>query len=123
MPAKTAAKARSVTLYLGDEVINKLDFFADATVRSKSQAAEYLIRMGMEQFVETSQTQPKDEPTVTPKPKRRGAKKSIASTVEKPAKATAPKPVVKKPVARKPAVKKPAARKPAARKPRAKAAA
>ena len=117
-------KAKSVTLYLSDETVAKIDFFADATVRSKSQAAEFLVRMGLEQFVETSQTEPKDAPQLTRKPARRGRKPSVASAkvveekqVER--KAPAPKPVAKKPAARKPAAKKA----PAARKPRAKRAA
>ena len=74
-----ATSAKSTTLYLGTDVLEKLEFFADATVRSKSQAAEYLIRMGLERFIETGQEEPKDEPKLTKRRGRQPKKVSVAT--------------------------------------------
>lgn len=122
-------RAKSVTLYLSDDVINRIAIFAERTVRSKSQSAEYLIRIGMEQFIELGQDAPVDAPAM---PKKTGRKRKPRSvdTVRNP---EAPKQVVTQPAAeskpaRKPRAKKPVAKpgtakKPAARKPRARKAA
>jgi len=118
----TTKNTKSVTLYLSDNVLDGIQHFAELTERSRSQAASYLIRMGLEQFVETARTAPKDASTATPKKARGGRKPSATSTIDP----DEPKRTVRKPAAKKPAaVKKPAAKKPAtrARKPRAKRAA
>jgi len=131
-------KAKSSTLYLSEDVLARINQFAEATVRSKSQSAEYLIRIGMDQFLELGTEEPADAPAPARKPVRGRKKKprSIhaipdselpkkvttqpAAEIEEPVK-PARKP--RKTAAKKPAARKAPAKKPAARKPRAKRAA
>lgn len=105
------AESKSVTLYLTEDTIDKLNAFAEVTVRSKSQAAELMILHGIANY---------------------DIKAAAAKKVEKPRKATAANtkvkapPAVKAPRGRKPngsasnvkpAAKKPVAKKPVAKKP------
>ena len=85
--------AKSVTLYLTDETIAGINIFAETTIRSKSQAAEFLLRMGIERF-DMGQLQPKVVPATKAKPVR--AKKSMESTMSEEGKAAARKPAAKK---------------------------
>ena len=55
-------KAKSSTLYLSEDVLARINQFAEATVRSKTQSAEYLIRIGMDQFLELGTEEPADAP-------------------------------------------------------------
>lgn len=77
------ADSKSVTLYLTEDTISKLNAFAEATVRSKSQAAELMILHGIANY---------------------DIKAAAAKKVEKPRKATAANTKVKAP----PAIKVPA---------------
>ncbi|MGI9570245.1 MAG: hypothetical protein ACR2PH_11025 [Desulfobulbia bacterium] len=103
--------AQSVTLYLGNEVVDKIDFFAEKTVRTKSQAAEYLIRMGLERFIETKAEEPADAPKLTPARKKKPVSMEQAELpLDEPQRRNAKVTSIEKPKAR------------AKRKPRAKAA-